>query len=83
MYLIVNNTDGAITKHEGNYPMQYIDSLLDDDNDFIVISLYSHTIKVPCGFDILNSIKQYNWKEYKIPMQVISHYYLLYKNKKR
>lgn len=74
MYIIVNNTNNSFSKYEGSWPMEYIEDLLDKNNDIIVISLYSNTIKVPVGFDILNGIKEYNWKEFKLPINAIAHY---------
>jgi hypothetical protein len=65
MYIIINNTDNTQRKYKGNYPYNYIENLLDNNNDIIVISIYSNTIKVPKGFNILNGIKEYNWTEYK------------------
>ena len=74
MYIIVNNTKNSFSKYEGSWPMEYIDGLLDKNNDIIVISLYSNTIKVPDGFDVLNGIKEYNWKEFKLPINTIACY---------
>ncbi len=74
MYIIVNNTDNSFRKYEGNWPMEYIEGLLDKSNDIIVISLYSNTIKVPYGVDVINGIKEYNWKEFKLPINVIAYY---------
>jgi hypothetical protein len=74
MYIIVNNTDNSFSKYEGSWPMDYIDGLLDKSNDIIVISLYSNTIKVPYGVDVINGITEYNWKEFKLPINVIAYY---------
>lgn len=74
MYLIINKTLCKTIKHEGSYPLKFIDSLLDNDNDIIVISLYSNTIKIPNGFEKLNGIKEYKWKEFGIPVELLKNY---------
>jgi len=79
MYIIVNKTNNMFVKYKNNWPVNYINGLLENNNDIIVISLYSNTIKVPDGFEVLNGIKEYNWKEFSLPAQLIADYYLLYK----
>lgn len=66
MYLIINKTKNKTVTHEGSYPLMYIEELLDNEQDIIIISLYSNTVKIPCGFDTINGIKRYEWKEYNI-----------------
>ena len=69
MYLIINRTLNRVFKHEGNWPGEYLDKLILDDEalgataEVIVISLYSNTIKVPR----LNKAKEVEWVDFKIP----------------
>lgn len=75
MYLIVNNTTRKTSKVTGNYPGNYIDSLLDEGNDILVISLYSNSIKVCTGKQDTWS-DDYSWKEYPLPAEAIAGYVL-------
>jgi hypothetical protein len=76
MYLIINKTTKETLSHKGNWPYSYVESLLDKDDDFIVISLYSNTVKIPCGYKELNSIKDYQWKEFPLPLDILSDNYI-------
>lgn len=76
MYLIINNTRNKTSRYQGNWPLEYLEELLDNNNDIIVISLYSKTIKIPNGYTILNGIKEYHWKEFQMPLVDIVNYEL-------
>lgn len=47
MYIIINSTTGINTSVKGNFPLELIVAMLENDDDVIIISLYSNTIKVP------------------------------------
>ena len=64
MYIIINNTKKTKEQYEGNFPQKHIESLLENNNDIIVISKYSNTIKIPNGSTTINGITEYHWKEY-------------------
>lgn len=68
MYYIINKTTNTHNTIEGNYPMAWIDSLLDKGDDIIVISTYSNTIKIPIGFN--EEYGEYVWKEYNLPAEL-------------
>ena len=66
MYKILNRTTGKIINVEGDWPDTLITKLLNEDNDIIVISFYSNTIKIPFEIDGVNTNdRDWNWKEYK------------------
>jgi hypothetical protein len=76
MYIIVNKTQNANISLKGGWPERYVTALLEQGDDFIVISLYSNTIKIPCGYEEYNSIKEYKWKEYDLPFADLANGYL-------
>ena len=47
MYIIINNTTRKNTNYVGNFPYKEIVEMLENDEDIIIISEYSNTIKVP------------------------------------
>lgn len=74
MYIIINKTNNTSKTIEGNYPLVLVDTLLDLNQDIIIISLYSNTIKIPAGVEILNGIKEYLWTEYPLPLDMLLSY---------
>ena len=77
MYIIINNTTRERFTHEGNYPGNYIEDLLNNGNDVIVISLYSNTIKIP-QLEVINGINEWSNKEYSLCMDIIAPEALVY-----
>lgn len=77
MYIIINKTKNTTTTISGNYPSQLVTELIVNNNQFIIISLYSNTIKVPTvvndGDDEETSI---NWKEYPLPLKFLSQQFI-------
>ena len=71
MYIIVNNTTRERFTHEGYYPGNFIDDLLNKGDDVIVISLYSNTIKIP-QLKVINGINEWSNKEYSLCMDIIA-----------
>jgi hypothetical protein len=63
VYTIVNKTTKVTYTHTGNFPMSFVDSLLNADNDIIVISTYSNTIKVP-QLVVENGETRWEWTDY-------------------
>jgi hypothetical protein len=47
MYKIINKTKKATINLSGSFPSDYIEKMLNDGDQVIVVSLYSNTIKVP------------------------------------
>ena len=47
MYIVINKTTGKNTNYVGSFPYDELVELLEKDNDIIVMSEYSNTIKVP------------------------------------
>lgn len=78
MYLILNRTTGVTTKVEGNYPYNTIQELLNNDQDIIIISLYSGVIKVPYLHQPEAAHEEPYWsnKDYNVPMQIFSNGWL-------
>ena len=74
MYLIINKTEKNTTTHEGDFPENLVEDLLKRNNDIIVISLYSNTIKVPVKIpDALSyRIGDYAWVDYPLPVEAIA-----------
>ena len=68
MYIIINRTDNSSKTHEGSWPLDYLEGLLNNGEDVIVMSLYSNTIKVPSKV-IENGIVEWNWKDYYMPIK--------------
>tara|TARA_R110000868_G_C10717827_1_gene750536 strand:+ start:56 stop:292 length:237 start_codon:yes stop_codon:yes gene_type:complete len=71
MYIIINNTTRERLSHEGNYPGNYIEDLLNKGDDVIVISLYSNTIKIP-QLEVINGLNEWSNKEYSLCMDIIA-----------
>jgi hypothetical protein len=80
MYLVINKTRNAIYSLEGNWNSTLIHDLLDTGNDIIVISLYSHTVKLPTEKD---EDGWWQWHEYDLPIEEIGQYFNQYGTKKR
>jgi hypothetical protein len=72
MYIIINKTNNTTSTWEGNYPLHLIENMLEHNEDIIIISSYSNTIKIPNGFEDLNGIREYLWKEYPLPVDLIN-----------
>jgi hypothetical protein len=75
MYIIVNNTTKERLTHEGFFPGNYLNDLLNKGNDVIVMSLYSNTIKIPSkSNDIDNDTLEpmWDWKDYSLCMDIIA-----------
>ena len=71
MYIIINRTTNENTIIEGGWPTIYLEKLLNQGNDIIVISTYSNTIKT-----VVKKIEGYGeiyweWKEYNIPENMV------------
>lgn len=67
MYKILNRTTGTVTNVEGNWPDALVTKLLNENNDIIVISLYSNTVKIPFEINGINTNdRDWDWKEYKM-----------------
>ncbi len=64
MYIVINKTTGMNTIHSGNFPLIYLESLLNNGDSVIVISTYSNTIKVPILDNICN---EWEWIDYDLP----------------
>ena len=67
MYKILNRATGIVTNVEGNWPDTLVTQLLTENNDIIVISLYSNTVKIP--FEIVGNTtndRDWDWKEYRM-----------------
>lgn len=63
MYTIINRTNNSIEYHTGNWPDAYLNELLDQGDQVIVMSSYSHTIKVPVKSDLF--VDEWEWTDYK------------------
>ena len=67
MYKILNRTTGKVTNVEGNWPDTLVTQLLTENNDIIVISLYSNTVKIPVEINGINTNdRDWDWKEYRM-----------------
>ena len=73
MYIIINKTKGINFKYEGGFPAEGIEDMLEEDDDLIIISYYSNTIKVPYldpdsnNYNETKSSRDWAYKSYKIP----------------
>ena len=47
MYIVINKTEKNSTEYTGVFPYKELVELLENDNDIIVMSTYSNTIKIP------------------------------------
>lgn len=70
MYIILNKSKNTTSTHVGDWPGDYLESLLNENQEVIVISLYSNTIKVP------HPVKEYNkvwweWTDYKFDSSLL------------
>lgn len=68
MYIILNKSKRTTSTHVGDWPGDYLEGLLNENQEVIVISLYSNTIKVPhylkfCGEE------WWEWGDYKFDSQ--------------
>jgi len=71
MYIIINNTTRERLSHEGFFPGNYLDDLLNKGDDVIVISLYSNTIKIP-QLEVINGLNEWSFKDYSLAMDIIA-----------
>lgn len=62
MYVILNQTKRKQFVITGGWPGDIIDYMLNNDDDLIVISTYSNTIKIPVR--TYDSKIRWDWKEY-------------------
>lgn len=77
MYIIINKTKNTTTTISGNYPSQLVTELIVNNNQFIIISLYSNTIKVPTVVnDGDHEETSINWKEYPLPLKFLSQQFI-------
>lgn len=67
MYFIINRTKDESYTHNGFYPDNFIEELLKQGDDVIIISTYSNTIKIP-KLKVENGETELDTKEYNIPM---------------
>ena len=47
MYIIINKTKKTSINYKGDFPYEELIELLENDNDVIVVSRSSNTIKIP------------------------------------
>lgn len=47
MYLIINKTKDTKETVEGSYPGTYVEEMLENGDDLIVVSTYTNVIKIP------------------------------------
>jgi hypothetical protein len=47
MYTIINKTKKTFINYKGDFPYEELIELLENDNDIIVVSRSSNTIKIP------------------------------------
>jgi len=66
MYILINKTTRKTEIVEGGWPIKYVNALLDKGDEFIVISFYSNTIKVPT-IGAVDEFGDQKWTEYKLP----------------
>ena len=59
MYTIINRTNGSCLYFKGNFPAAFIEERLNNGEKIIVISSYSHTVKVPEKVD-----GEWVWEDY-------------------
>lgn len=62
MYTIINRTKTTVEYYTGNWPDEYLNKLLDQGDQVIVMSSYSHTIKIPVKCDVFD---EWEWTDYK------------------
>jgi hypothetical protein len=67
MYFIINRTKNESYTHNGFFPSEFIEGLLKQGDDVIIISTYSNTIKIP-ELKVIDGENELDIKEYNIPM---------------
>lgn len=67
MYIIHNKTKNKTFSHEGSWPINMLEKMLEAGNRIIVISLYSNTIKVPY-LEEMNGIREWCWEDFPLLM---------------
>jgi hypothetical protein len=76
MYIIINKTAKTQKTYEGSWPAMYLEAMISNGDDIIVVSLYSNTIKVPKGTTVSNGIEEIDWIEYPLPLTDIKKHVL-------
>jgi hypothetical protein len=66
MYILINKTKQKTEILDCGWPIKYVNALLDKGDEFIIISLYSNTIKVPT-IGAVDAFGEQKWTEYKLP----------------
>lgn len=66
MYLIINNTTRHSDLISGDWPADLIEKMLYNNEKFIVVSLYSNTIKVPTKGET-----DWEWEDYNLPSDLL------------
>jgi len=66
MYKIINKTTGVTEIHKGDFPNEYLEKLLFEEQRIIVISYYSRTIKVPY-VKIESCQVTWDWEDFPFP----------------
>ena len=66
MYIVINKTTNESTTYCGNFPLIYLESLLNNGDSVIVISTYSNVIKVPF---LNNTYGEWMWIDYELPIK--------------
>jgi len=75
MYTVINKTTNESTNYIGSFPYDELVKLLEADNDIIVVSKYSNTIKVPyldlesCNYGETKSSHNWEFKNYPYNLQ--------------
>lgn len=65
MYIIHDKTENTTAHYEGNWPVEYLEKMLNKEHRIIVVSLYSNTIKVPYKLEY-NGIVQWEWENFPL-----------------
>ena len=63
MYTIINKTKNTTINHSGDWPLQYLEDLLNAGDKLIVLSTYSNTIKIPY-LEVLNGENEWCFEDY-------------------
>jgi hypothetical protein len=66
MYIVINHTTRKTQVAANGWPVKHVSALLDRGDEFIIISLYSNTIKVPT-IGAVDAFGEQKWTEYKLP----------------
>jgi hypothetical protein len=74
MYIVVNKTTRGNNRYKGEFPLDEIETLLENGDDVIIISLYSNTIKIPFigktnNYGLTKSGYDWEFKEYPLPYE--------------